>query len=123
MTHKRQIMKPQANLWIEIDGCVVLSRWRVQLLDAISEIGSISGAADHIGIPYRCAWEKIHEMEKGLGVTLLDTQTGGPGGGGARLTPAAQDLIARFQNFDQGIDAYVQRHFREAFKDKQANKL
>jgi molybdate transport system regulatory protein len=112
------MMKPKANLWIEIDGCVVLSRWRIQLLDAISETGSISGAADRMGVPYRCAWEKIHEMEKGLGVALLDTQTGGAGGGGARLTPAAQDFIARFQHFDQGIDAYVQRHFKQAFGDE-----
>ena len=119
MTHQRQTMKPRANLWIEIDGCVVLSRWRIQLLDAISETGSLSGAAERMGIPYRRAWEKIQEMEKGLDVTLLETQTGGSGGGGARLTPAAQDFIARFQNFDQGIDAYVQRHFWKAFGKEQ----
>ena len=112
------MMKPKANLWIEIDGYVVLSRWRVQLLDAVSETVSISGAADRMGIPYRCAWKKIHEMEQGLGMALLDTQTGGSGGGGARLTSAAQDLIARFEHFDHGMDAYVQRHFREAFGDK-----
>ena len=118
MTATIKTMKPRANLWIEIDGCVVLSRWRVQLLAAVSETGSISGAADHMGIPYRCAWEKIHEMEKGLSVALLETQTGGSGGGGARLTPAAQDLIARFQHFDQGIDSFVQHHFKEAFGDQ-----
>jgi molybdate transport repressor ModE-like protein len=54
-------------------------------------------------------------MELRLGVTLLDTQTGGPGGGGARLTRTAQEYIARFQRFSEGIDLYVQRTFQEAF--------
>ena len=108
-------MEPRVNLWIEIDGQVVLSRWRVQLLSAIAETGSISRAAERMGISYRRAWEKIHEMESRLGVALLDTQVGGPGGGGARLTPIAQEYIARFRRFSAGIDRLVQQHFQEAF--------
>lgn len=111
-------MEPKVNLWIEIDEQVVLSRWRVELLTAIAETGSISGAADRVGVPYRRAWEKINEMEQRLGVDLLDTQTGGSGGGGASLTPEALDYIARFQRFCQGIDAYVERHFQDAFGKK-----
>lgn len=110
-------MKPKVNLWIEIDDQVVLSRWRVGLLDAIAETGSISAAADLIGVPYRRAWEKIHEMEQRLGVALLETQTGGPKGGGARLTPAAQDFVARFLLFSEGIDRLVQQQFQAAFSD------
>lgn len=108
-------MKPRVNLWIEINDKVVLSRWRVQLLTAVAEMGSISGAAERMGVPYRRAWEKIHEMEEGLGVALLDTQTGGPGGGGARLTETAENYIARFRKFSSGIDAYAEQQFKEAF--------
>ena len=108
-------MRPRVNLWIEIDEQVVLSRWRVELLMAIADTGSISGAAERLAIPYRRAWEKVHEMEQRLGVALVDTQTGGQGGGGARLTPAARDYISRFQQFSEGIDLYVQKHFRHAF--------
>jgi molybdate transport system regulatory protein len=108
-------MEPKVNLWIEVDDQVVLSRWRVQLLKTIAETGSISSGAERMGVPYRRAWERIHEMEKRLGVPLLDTHTGGPGGGGARLTPVAKDYISRFQEFSAGIDLYVQRHFQAAF--------
>jgi molybdate transport system regulatory protein len=108
-------MEPKVNLWIEIDNQVVLSRWRVQLLTAIAETGSITGAAERLGVPYRRAWVKIHEMEERLGVTLIATHTGGPGGGGAHLTPAAHNHIARFQQFSAGIDLYVQQQFQEAF--------
>lgn len=108
-------MEPRANLWIEIDNQVVLSRWRVRLLMAVDETGSISGAAERMGVPYRRAWEKIQEMEHRLGVALLDTQIGGTGGGGARLTVDAQDFIARFQQFSEGIDRFVEKHFQKAF--------
>jgi len=110
-------MEPRVNLWIEIDDQVVLSRWRVKLLSAVGDTGSISAAAERMGVPYRRAWEKIREMEQRLGVALLDTKTGGPGGGGARLTPAAQDFVDRFRQFSEGIDRYVQQHFQEAFRD------
>ena len=115
MTPRASTMEPRVNLWIEVDGQVVLSRWRIRLLTAVAETGSISAAAERMGVPYRRAWEKIHEMEQRLGTALLDTQTGGPGGGGARLTSAAQDYIARFRCFSEGIDLYVQQQFQEAF--------
>jgi molybdate transport system regulatory protein len=108
-------MQPRVNLWIEVKGQVVLSRWRVNLLRAVAETGSITAGAERMGVSYRRAWEKIHEMEQRLGASLLDTQTGGPGGGGARLTPAAQAYIERFHQFSEGIDQYVQQQFREAF--------
>ena len=39
-------MEPKYNLWIEHDGVVVLSAWRVDLLEAIDAAGSISAAAE-----------------------------------------------------------------------------
>ena len=108
-------MQPKSNLWIEKDGEVVLSKWRVDLLRAIDETGSISAAAEKINVSYHRAWEKLHEMETRLGITLVETQTGGPHGGGARLTATARDYVARFDRFSQGIDEIVARHFAEAF--------
>ncbi len=108
-------MQPKSNLWIEQAGEVVLSKWRVNLLRAIDETGSISAAAEKMQVSYHRAWEKIHEMETRLGVTLVETQTGGAHGGGAKLAPVARDYIARFERFSQGIDDLVARHFFESF--------
>ncbi len=108
-------MQPRSNLWIEKDGEVVLSKWRVDLLRAIDATGSISAAAEKMEVSYHRAWEKIHEMETRLGVALVETQTGGTHGGGARLTPVARDYISRFERFSQGIDQVVAQHFTEAF--------
>jgi len=60
-------MRAQLNLWLEQDGKVVLSYWRVRLLKAIENSGSITAAAEEMGVAYRRAWEKLQEMEEGLG--------------------------------------------------------
>jgi len=109
-------MKARWNLWIERKGEVVLSAWRIRLLKAISESGSISAAAVAMDIPYRLAWERIHEMEKRLRVTLVDTAIGGSGGGGAELTPLAEDLIRRFEAFSEGLDEEIDARYDAAFK-------
>lgn len=106
---------PHFNLWLESDGQVVLSRWRVRLLEAIDESGSISAAANSMGVSYRRAWDKLDEMEKGLGVHLVDRQVGGTGGGGATLTEAGRDYVARFKRFAQGVDDVIAHHFERAF--------
>src|SRR5688500_20321830 len=97
-------MEAKFNLWIEHDGVVVLSPWRVALLEAIEAAGSISAAAEQLKIPYRRAWEKVQEIEAGLGYRVVDTAVGGAGGGGAQLTAAGRAAIARFTAFAAGVE-------------------
>jgi molybdate transport system regulatory protein len=106
---------PRTNLWLERDGHVVLSRWRADLLAAIEETGSISAAAERMHVEYRCAWDKIDEMERGLDTRLVERWTGGPAGGGARLTPEGRNYVARFKHLAEGIDELVAERFSEAF--------
>jgi molybdate transport system regulatory protein len=105
----------RANLWLEQDGRVVLSPWRVQLLQAIQATGSISAAARRMGVDYRCAWDKLDEMESGLGVALVERHVGGPGGGGARLTPEGGAYVTRFTEFVGEFEAMIQKEGRESF--------
>lgn len=108
-------MEPKFNLWLEQDGVVVLSAWRVQLLETIDATGSISAAAERLKIPYRRAWEKVQEIERGLGVKAVDTTVGGTGGGGARLTLAGRRAVEQFYKFSAGFEVEVARRYREAF--------
>ena len=108
-------MEPKFNLWIEHNGVVVLSEWRVKLLEAIDQTGSISRAAEHMKVTYHRAWEKLHEMEEGLGYKLLDAQVGGAGGGGAELTDRARDLVKRFRAFEQGLHDEIDDRFEATF--------
>jgi molybdate transport system regulatory protein len=111
-------MEPKFNLWIEHDGQVVLSAWRVRLLEAIDAAGSISAAAEQLNVPYRRAWEKIQEIEQGLGLKVVDTAVGGQGGGGAHLTAAGRQAVAQFHAFAEGFDKEIAARYQAAFHEK-----
>jgi molybdate transport system regulatory protein len=109
-------MKPNYNLWLENeDEEVTLSTWRVKLLKAVSDTGSISAAAEQMKVQYRTAWQKINEMEERLGQKLVETQIGGSHGGGAQLTPEAQEYIKKFDRFNAEIERLVLAKYRDAF--------
>ena len=108
-------MEPRLNVWIEHNGTVVLSEWRVRLLEAIDQTGSISSAAEVMKVTYHRAWEKIHEMEEGLGFKLVDAQVGGVGGGGAQITVRGRELIKKFRAFSQGLTEEIGQRFGTAF--------
>ncbi len=98
-----------ANVWLETEeGDVALSRWRMELLEAVGREGSISAAAKAMNIQYRLAWQRIHEMEERLGFPLVQTTVGGRGGGGAQLTSEACILIERLRELFAAIDVCAQ---------------
>ncbi len=110
-------LEPRSKLWIERNGNVVLSDWRMALLAGVDRTGSLSRAAEEMDVPYRTAWQKLKDTEERLGVRLFDTQSGGADGGGSVLTPAAKDLLRRYRQFGEGLTELVDRRFAEAFGD------
>lgn len=101
----------RSKVWVEKDGKVALSSWRIELLSVIEETGSLSAACERMGVPYRTAWYKLREIEDQLGVRLLDTQSGGADGGGSVLTPQAREIVHRFKRVDRGIEGIVEKRF------------
>jgi molybdate transport system regulatory protein len=108
-------MEPHVNVWIEHNGVVVLSEWRVKLLEMIDQTGSISRASEKMNVTYHRAWEKLHEMEEGFGFKLVDAQVGGVHGGGAELTAQGRELIKKFRVFDRGLSDEIEQRFADAF--------
>ena len=113
--NKKPPAEVQAKIWIEREGKVVFSDWRAELLQAIQETGSLSGAAAQMEVPYRTAWYKLKEIEGQLGMRLVDTHSGGSDGGGSRLTPEGQDILRRFRRIYQDIEELVRRRFEREF--------
>ncbi len=114
-TRQWPVLTAHANLWLEANGRVVLSRWRAQLLETIESTGSIRAAAVQMKITYHLAWHRLDEMETALGVRLVERQRGGPKGGHARLTAAGRDFVERFNCFAAEIDAVMARLFEGSF--------
>jgi molybdate transport system regulatory protein len=108
-------LEVRSKIWIERRGDVVLSEWRVELLEAIDAHGSLSRAAEALAVPYRTAWERVKETEAELGVRLLESESGGADGGGSRLTPEAREFCRRFRRVSSGIQEVVSRRFAAEF--------
>lgn len=104
----------RAKVWIEAGGQVVLSTWRIELLEAIGRTGSLVEAAAALNVPYRTAWYKLRDAEIALGGRLVVGRSGGRQGGGSRLTPAAEDYIRRFRAISRDLEAEVAARFQAA---------
>ena len=70
---------------------------RVELLQLVDELGSLSKAAKQLGMSYRGAWGKIKKAERIAGETLVDAS--GTKRDGYSLTPAGRELVQRFQQW------------------------
>jgi molybdate transport system regulatory protein len=110
------LMQARVKVWIEgQDGRVVLSEWRVALLEAVERHGSLSAAARELGVPHRTAWQRVREMEERLGTKLVEASSGGASGGSSHLTNAAHVYIDRYHRMRKGLDELVQERFLGAF--------
>jgi molybdate transport system regulatory protein len=105
----------RSKIWIEREGEVFLSEWRVSLLEAIDASGSLSRAAAEMGVPYRTAWQRVKATETETGLRLIESESGGADGGGSRLTPEGRDLCRRFRRISSGVHEEVSRRFAAEF--------
>ena len=82
-----------------------LTPQRAKLLQALDAHGSISAAARVVGMSYKGAWDAIAALNTFVGESLVVAETGGSGGGGARLTEMGRRVLA----FHQALTALQQR--------------
>jgi molybdate transport system regulatory protein len=108
-------MEPRAKLWVEQDGKLVLSDYRVRLLLLIEETGSLADAAQALHLSYRRAWGKVREIEENLGVKLVESAAGGAGGGGSKLTPQGRRYVELYERFHNAVNRDVIDEFHRAF--------
>jgi molybdate transport system regulatory protein len=66
----------------------------MELLAAIGTEQSIAAAARQVGLTYKAAWDAIDAMNNLADAPLVERVVGGKGGGGTRLTPAGERLVA-----------------------------
>lgn len=69
---------------------------RILLLRAILEYGSISKAAKAVPMSYKSAWDAINSINNLCEKTVVLRETGGVGGGGAKVTEYGKNLIKSY---------------------------
>ena len=94
-------------LWLETDDDRFLGIGRLELLEQIAALGSISKAAQAMGMSYKRAWDLVSSMNAQAITPLVTTQTGGARGGGAVVTAAGWAAIAAFQDLQTRFQAFM----------------
>lgn len=74
---------------------------KIALLEAIAETGSISAGGRKLKMSYRRAWDLVEALNKAFGAPVVETATGGAGGGGAHLTPLGRRLIEEYRGLER----------------------
>ncbi len=94
---EQRLFTLESELYLKKESEEFLSVKRVQLLENISIYGSMSKAAKASGITYKTAWAWIDKMNGLSPKALVQTISGGSGGGGTIITAYAKELICRFE--------------------------
>ncbi|MBA7706260.1 hypothetical protein ES703_115112 [subsurface metagenome] len=108
----------RGRIWVEKDGELYMGVGRAMLLERIDRFGSIAAAARSMSLAYRNAWLWIEAVNRLAPTPLVKKNTGGVGGGYARLTEEGQkavneykELRARIQEFlSQTDNIFMQRY-------------
>lgn len=113
---KLNVAQTQNSFWLTRGGVNFLGSRRIELLEKIGELGSISKAARAVKLSYKAAWDAIHEVNTISGGKLVTTATGGKEGGGARLTTRGRNLIRIYRMVESEHEKFLD-HMRRNIRD------
>jgi molybdate transport system regulatory protein len=108
---RRARLVPRIKIWLEIDDQNAVCFGLAEMLRAVGEAGSIKQGAVILGKSYRYVWGRIKDVEKALGVRLVETHVGGNGIQRSCLTDEARRLVADFHFVRRRMLQAVQREF------------
>ncbi len=77
-------------------------RWdHLELLERIDASGSISAAANAMGMSYKAAWQAVEAMNNLSEQPVVARQTGGKHGGGTTLTDYGRRVVAAYRRLEK----------------------
>lgn len=80
---------------------------KAELIERIAETGSISAAARAMGMSYRRAWQLVEALNRDFQKPVVFTAIGGQRGGGARVTPFGNQILALFRKMEDKASAAI----------------
>jgi molybdate transport system regulatory protein len=77
-------------------------RWdHLELLERIDASGSISAAANAMGMSYKAAWQAVEAMNNMSEQPVVARQPGGRHGGGTTLTEYGRRVVAAYRRLEK----------------------
>ena len=98
-TNKKKLIK----IRIQIKNEFYIGPGKILLLEKIGQKGSISKAAESIGLSYKKAWKLIDELNRHSSKKLVYAKSGGKGVRGSQLTNEGEIFIKIFRNIESKL--------------------
>jgi molybdate transport system regulatory protein len=92
--------RPRLRIRIVFGDQEMIGPGKAELLERIDRCGSIAAAGREMGMSYKRAWQLIGTLNTMFNAPLVDSTRGGPGGGGAVLTPTGQTVLGLYRAFE-----------------------
>lgn len=80
---------------------------KADLLAAVKAAGSISAAARSLGMSYKRAWYLLDTMNQCFKAPVVETERGGRGHGGARLTATGEEVLTLYRAIETRAEAAI----------------
>ncbi|OLC65600.1 MAG: LysR family transcriptional regulator [Betaproteobacteria bacterium 13_1_40CM_4_64_4] len=97
----KQTPRVQFRLRITSGEDVAVGPGKVDLLEAIAATGSITAAAQQLGMSYRRAWLLVDTMNRCFRTAVVEAEAGGKRGGGTRLTASGEEVVRNYRRIEQ----------------------
>jgi molybdate transport system regulatory protein len=97
-----------ARLRIVLEPDIAIGPGKADLLDGVRTTGSIAAAGRAMGMSYKRAWYLIDTMNGCFRAPLVEATRGGRAGGGARLTPLGEEVLARYRRMQAQAEAAIE---------------
>lgn len=113
---KRARLYVKTKTWIENHNEELLfGKGKTEVLELIAQEGSISKAAEKLGMNYKKAWTHVKILQKNLDDVMVESYKGGGEQGGSRLTLKAGEFIDNYKELQKDIEEFANKRFKELF--------
>jgi molybdate transport system regulatory protein len=100
---------PSLSVRIDLDREGRIGPGKIELLENIRKLGSISAAGRAMDMSYKRAWDLVDEINRICRQAAVERQTGGKNGGGTALTPFGLSLVARYRKIEREAASVVRK--------------
>ncbi len=99
----------RGRIWMERDGELYMGWGRAMLLERIDKYGSIAAAARSMKLGYRNAWLWVESANRLAPSPLVEKNTGGVGGGYARLTEEGRKAVKEYKALHDKFEDFIEQ--------------
>jgi molybdate transport system regulatory protein len=92
-------------LRLTLSDRVALGPGKAALMELIRDTGSIAAAGRQMGMSYQRAHDLVSALNADFQSPLVETMAGGVRGGGARLSPLGERVLAAYREMERQAEA------------------